>query len=77
MQISGSTALTNIRVFPVALGDADGEGQLGSGFEGNSGSRSLTWTLDRGRMETVILRRGDDFFREENLPKIDILEARC
>lgn len=66
--------LTNIRVFPIALGDADGEGQLGSGFEGNSGSRSLTWTLDRARMETVVLRRGDDFYRKENLPKMDILK---
>jgi FkbM family methyltransferase len=66
--------LSNVRVFPVALGDSDGEGQLGSGFEGNSGSRSLTWTLDRAISETVVLRRGDDFLPRENLPQIDILK---
>lgn len=66
--------LGNVRVFPVALGDTDGKGQLGSGFEDNSGSRSLTWTLDQSKMETVVLRSGDDFFRRENLPKMDILK---
>jgi FkbM family methyltransferase len=66
--------LTNIRLFSVALGDVDREAQLGSGFEGNSGSRSLCWTLDRKQDETVIVRRGDSFFRREQLPQIDILK---
>lgn len=66
--------LGNVRVLPVALGDVDGEAQLGSGFKGNSGSRSLIWTLDQGNIENVILRRGDDLFITENLPKIDIIK---
>ena len=66
--------LANLRLFPVALADRDGEAQLGSGFEGNSGSRSLCWTLDRDKDERVALRRGDDLFRDEELPRIDILK---
>jgi FkbM family methyltransferase len=66
--------LANIRLFAMALGDADGEAQLGSGFKDNSGSRSLCWTLDRDKDETVIVRRGDDLFCEEELPRVDILK---
>ena len=66
--------LANVRLFPVALGDADGEAQLGSGFEDNSGSRSLCWTLDEDKDETVIVRRGDSLFRQEQLPRVDILK---
>jgi hypothetical protein len=61
-------------MFPVALGDFNGMGQLGSGFEGNSGSRSLTWTLEVGKMEPVVVSRGDEFIRNEKLPHIDILK---
>lgn len=71
MRLNG---LSNIRLFPVALGDADGEAVLGSGFEGNSGSRSLCWTLDRNQDEVVIVRRGDSLFYQEQLPRIDILK---
>src|SRR5438270_704967 len=67
-------ALANLRLFPIALADHDGEGQLGSGFAGNSGSRSLCWTLDRNKDECVTLRRGDDLFRHEKLQRIDILK---
>jgi len=66
--------ITNVRIFPFALGDSDGEGQLGSGFKGNSGSRSLTWTLDQDAVEIVTIRHGDNFLREKNLPRIDILK---
>jgi FkbM family methyltransferase len=66
--------LANLRLFPIALADRDGEAQLGSGFDGNSGSRSLCWTLDRDKDERVTLRRGDDLFRHEKLPRIDILK---
>jgi len=66
--------LSNVRIFPIALGDRDEAGQLGSGFDGNSGSRSLKWTLDQDKMETVVVRRGDDFFSQEDLPKIDLLK---
>jgi len=64
----------NVRIFPLGLGDSDGEGRLGSGFPGNSGSRSLTWTLDHDAMETVAICRGDEFLRAMNLPRIDILK---
>ena len=64
----------NVCIFPLGLGDSDGEGQLGSGFKGNSGSRSLTWTLNQNAVETVAIRRGDKFFRTMNLPRIDILK---
>lgn len=66
--------VVNVRVFPIALSDSDGDGQLGSGFEGNSGSRSLNWTLDSMKSEAVILRRGDSFCYAKNLPKIGILK---
>ena len=66
--------ITNVRIFPFALGDSDGEGKLGSGFKGNSGSRSLTWTHDQDAVEIVAIRHGDDFLREKNLPRMDILK---
>ncbi len=70
----GLNRIDNLRLFPVALADRDGEAQLGSGFDGNSGSRSLCWTLDRNKDESVTLRRGDDLFRHEKLSRIDILK---
>jgi FkbM family methyltransferase len=66
--------IANITLFPVALGDADGEAELGSGFEANSGSRSLCWTLDRKQDETVTVRRGDTLFFQEQLPRMTILK---
>jgi Methyltransferase FkbM domain len=66
--------LDNVVTYSFALGDEDGVGSLGSGFEGNSGSRSLTWTLDRSKMEVVTVRRGDDLFQQENLSRIDLLK---
>ena len=66
--------LANLTLFPVALADHEGEAPLGSGFDGNSGSRSLCWTLDRDKDERVTLRRGDDLFRDEKLSRIDILK---
>jgi FkbM family methyltransferase len=67
--------LKNIRVYPVALGDKDGNAQLGTGFAGNSGSRSLTWTLDKKNgLETVDVRWGDRLFCIDNLPRLDLLK---
>ena len=66
--------IANLRLLPIALADHDGEAQLGSGFDGNSGSRSLCWTLDHNKDECVTLRRGDDLFRHEKLSQIDILK---
>ena len=66
--------IDNVRVFKIALGEDDSEGELGSGFKGNSGSRSLTWTLKSDQMEKVEIRRGDDLIRAERLPAPDILK---
>jgi len=66
--------LENIRLYPFALGDCDESGILGSGFAGNSGSRSLTWTLDQQNTESVEIRRGDDLCRADRLPPMDILK---
>lgn len=41
--------ISNVALFRIALGDRDHTAQLGSGLPGNSGSRSLTWTLDAMR----------------------------
>jgi FkbM family methyltransferase len=70
----GRNALTNVMVFDVALAEADGEATLGSGFDGNSGSRSLTWTLPGKSTERVEVRRADRFFAMHSLPSIDILK---
>ncbi len=67
--------ITNVRLFPTALGDTDAQGELGSGFEGNSGSRSLTWTLAAEKMERVAIRRGDELVREEGIERLDILKV--
>ncbi|HEV2551873.1 MAG TPA: FkbM family methyltransferase [Stellaceae bacterium] len=67
-------AIRNLLLFPIALGDVDSQGRLGSGFKGNSGSKSLTWTLAEHKDETVEIRRGDDLVRAEGLPRVDILK---
>ena len=67
-------ALTNVQVFGVALADADAQATLGSGFDGNSGSRSLTWTLPGKPTEKVDVRRADRFFTGQSLPPMDILK---
>jgi FkbM family methyltransferase len=53
--------LTNVRVHPVALGVEDDQIPLGSGFPGNSGSRSLCWTLQASLNELVSVRNGDAY----------------
>jgi FkbM family methyltransferase len=67
-------AIENVTVFPFALGEESGTARLGSGFANNSGSRSLTWTLDETDVETVELRRGDTVFREQALPTMHLLK---
>ncbi len=67
-------ALTNVQVFKVALADADAQATLGSGFDGNSGSRSLLWTMPGKPTERVDVRRADRFFTDQSLPPMDILK---
>src|SRR5262249_46944399 len=67
-------ALHNVFLHPVALGDADSEETLGSGFPGNSGSRSLNWTLPDGPTERVQVRDADAYFGEYRLPRMHLLK---
>ena len=53
--------ISNVALFRIALGDRDHTAQLGSGLPGNSGSRSLTWTLDAEKNENVEVRHAASF----------------
>ena len=67
-------SLRNVFLHPVALADADSEAMLGSGFRGNSGSRSLNWSLPGGLTEKVQVRDGDMYFRAHGLPRMHLLK---
>lgn len=66
--------IANVTLYNVALGEADSSGFLGSGFDGNSGSRSLLWTFDPEKNEKVIVRHADAFMAEINCPKIHVIK---
>lgn len=66
--------IEKISLFPVALGEFDTGGLLGSGIAGNRGSRSLLWTCEGSIGEPVVVVRGDRFLERENAPRIDILK---
>jgi FkbM family methyltransferase len=67
-------ALDNVILHPVALADADSEETLGSGFRGNSGSRSLDWTLPGASTERVQVRNADAYFSAHGLPPMHLLK---
>jgi FkbM family methyltransferase len=67
-------SLDNVILHPVALSDAESEAMLGSGFRGNSGSRSLQWTLPDGPAERVQVRQGDAYFDAHSLPRMHLLK---
>jgi FkbM family methyltransferase len=66
--------ITNVTVFPFALGDQSATAQLGTGMDHNAGSRSLLWTLDKAASETVEVRVGDEVFATHDLPPMDLLK---
>jgi FkbM family methyltransferase len=66
--------LNNVILHPVALSDADSQAMLGSGLQGNSGSRSLHWTLPDGPSERVQVRQGDAYFEAHGLPRMHLLK---
>lgn len=68
--------ISNVALFRIALGDRDHTAQLGSGLPGNSGSRSLTWTLDAEQNENVEVRHAADFLDSPNvcLTRMDIIK---
>lgn len=69
--------IDNITLHQVALGEDDAEIGLGSGFSGNSGSRSLLWSLPGEALEPVQVRNAEAYFQERNLPPIDLLKLDC
>lgn len=68
--------ISNVALFRIALGDRDHTAQLGSGIPGNSGSRSLTWTLDAEQNENVEVRHAADFLDSPNvgLTRMDLIK---
>jgi FkbM family methyltransferase len=69
-----SNNLRNVHIHRVALGDEDGEADLGSGFPGNTGSRSLNWSLPGKATERVSVRDAGLFLKDKNLPRMHILK---
>jgi len=70
-------ALTNVDVLPVALGDADEERDYFVGRGANSGEGSFLpeGEFDRGNLVSLPIRRGDRFFEEKHLPRIDLMKV--
>ncbi len=66
--------LDNIQLFRFALGSAETMAALGSGFEGNNGSRSLTWTLDCAKDIKVQVRRGDNVLKQIGVNKVSLIK---
>ena len=68
--------ISNVTLFRIALGDRDHTAQLGSGVPGNSGSRSLIWTLDAEQNKNVEVRHAASFLDSPNvgLTRMDIIK---
>lgn len=66
--------LRNVSLHAIALGEDDHRAELGSGFPGNPGSRSLMWTMPGAAGEPVQVRRGDTYFADADLPRLDIVK---
>jgi FkbM family methyltransferase len=64
----------NIELFEFALGATDTVAQLGSGFEGNSGSRSLMWSADKSKNISVEVRRGDEVLGQMNIERVNLIK---
>jgi FkbM family methyltransferase len=71
--------LTNLQLFPVALGDADGELAIQLLDDANLGTATLTadrvGRTGRTAVGTAQVRAGDAFFESNALPPIDILKV--
>jgi len=66
--------LSTVTVHRHALGAEEGFGELGSGFDGNSGSRSLTWSLDASKNERVRVRHADRALAELAMARVDLIK---
>lgn len=67
--------LQNVTLIRAAVGQEHGEGQLGSGLDRNSGSRSLVWSLDESLNTKVEIVRGDDALARAGVVRVDILKV--
>ena len=68
---------SNWTLFPVALGDSDSLSELSIPSGANLGTATLTQHLPgnaSGERISVQIARGDDFFRENNLPPISLMK---
>ena len=66
--------IKNVKVYNFALGKVDEEGELGSGLDGNNGSRSLTWSINKTANILVNVRNGDRVVTEIGAQRIDLLK---
>ena len=66
--------IQNVKLARIALGKETGIAELGSGFAGNNGSRSLNWSLDTSKNTVVPIRSGDDVLPEYGISKVDIIK---
>jgi FkbM family methyltransferase len=64
----------NTQVVRCALGDVDAVGTLGSGFEGNDGSRSLLWSLDQSKDTVVSVREAGETLAKTGIGRLDLLK---
>jgi FkbM family methyltransferase len=66
--------IENIEIYGKALGDCDGSGRLGSGLDGNTGSRSLVWTTDPSKDTGVEIVRADTALAQLNVTRLDLIK---
>jgi FkbM family methyltransferase len=66
--------LNNVEVLRYALGREEETGELGSGHDGNSGSRSLLWSLDKTKNTTVQIRQADRAMTELSVKRVDLIK---
>jgi FkbM family methyltransferase len=66
--------LKHVRVHRFAIGDQDTTGTLGSGLDGNNGSRSLVWSIDDSRNQEVFVRNGDRVVSNLQLDRVDLIK---
>lgn len=66
--------ITNVAVYECALGDQDHSAQLGSGFEGNNGSRSILWTLNPENNTEIAVCHAGNKLDQIGIERVDIIK---
>lgn len=78
---AAENSLTSLRLFKVGLGDEDADLPMELPDSGNLGTASFVLGQpgsagrERSMLGTLPVRRGDDLFEREGLPRIDILKV--